>query len=252
MYDIDLKFFNRIDWQKDQFIPAHLHSCYELVYYDAVGECYFESQTISFVPNTFAIIPPDMEHSELHKIDGYTFFIGFETDKVLNNVPLLFSDNSRLVLNIVQQVYHEASRKGHCYSEMIDLLFNQLFIQIDRKKVKRTTATHSGDISYIFNYLCDNFGQKINVDGLLQRTNYSVGHARKLFKEKYGLCPKNFLVDFRLKKSYELITCSTMTCTEISSYCGFADSAQFSKLFKKKYGISPKKLRGDNQIKKPT
>lgn len=247
MYEIELKFFNRIDWRKDQLIAAHSHSCFELVYYNAIGECNFETKSLSFLPNTFAIIPPTMEHSELHRMDGYTFFIGFHTNKILNSEPLLFSDNNLYVQGIIQQIYHEASRKNYGYTEMITMLFNQLFIYIDRKS-RTNSLSHSKDISYIFNYICENFGQKIEIDELVQLTNYSGGHVRKLFKEKYGLSPKNFLIDFRLRKSYELISNSTMTCTEISSYCGFVDSAQFSKLFKKKYGISPKKLQFDNQL----
>lgn len=247
MYDIKLKFFNRIDWAKNQLIAAHSHSCYELVYYNAVGTCDFETTSFSFLPNTFTIIPPSMMHSELHKIDGYTFFIGFDTDKPLSDEPLLFEDDNSFVQGIIQRIYHEASRKNYGYVDMINALFNQLFIYIDRKN-RVTALPHSKDISYLFNYICENFSQKIDIDELTQFTNYSSGHVRKLFREKYGLSPKNFLIDLRLRKSYELITNSTMSCTEISSYCGFADSAQFSKLFKKKYGLSPKKLQYDTQL----
>ena len=78
---------------------------------------------------------------------------------------------------------------------------------------------------------------------LINSTNYSKSHFRRLFKNKYGISIHKYLIEVRLNKARSLLKNSNINCTNIASICGFSDNFSFSKLFKIKYGISPKQFQ---------
>ncbi len=66
---------------------------------------------------------------------------------------------------------------------------------------------------------------------------------KKGFKELFGTCVSQFMIDRKLQHAYELILNSDMSISEISSIAGYSYPQHFSKAFKKHYGKSPSKLR---------
>ncbi len=52
-----------------------------------------------------------------------------------------------------------------------------------------------------------------------------------------------YLLNFRLKKSLELLTNTTLTISAISEKCGFASAYYFSYSFKAEFGKTPSEYR---------
>ncbi len=66
---------------------------------------------------------------------------------------------------------------------------------------------------------------------------------KKGFKEIFGTCVSQFMIDRKLQHAYELIINSEMSISEISSLAGYSYPQHFSKAFKKHFGKNPSKLR---------
>ena len=57
-----------------------------------------------------------------------------------------------------------------------------------------------------------------------------------------------FLLDYRLEKSIEMLKDNNKTIQDIAIECGFNDANYFSKAFKKRYLMSPTSLKEKNTI----
>ena len=74
-------------------------------------------------------------------------------------------------------------------------------------------------------------------------------YMTRTFHEKFGISPKKYLMDMKLKKACRLLTTTTLSIAVISSSLGFDDQLAFSRIFRKEYGNAPseyrKKTRGE-------
>ena len=81
------------------------------------------------------------------------------------------------------------------------------------------------------------------MQGLADSFYLDEAYFSRLFKEKTGLSPKQYLLNVRLKRAKELLSETVYPIKEISTATGFSDPLYFSKLFLKKEGISPSLYR---------
>ncbi|MBO6607634.1 AraC family transcriptional regulator [Psychroserpens sp.] len=87
-------------------------------------------------------------------------------------------------------------------------------------------------------YIDNNLHKNLNLDLLSEMRFTSKFHLHRLFKRYYGLTPKQYLTDRRIKKSKEYLI-NGMSVTETCYAVGFESLGSFSKLFKDKIGKSP-------------
>lgn len=66
---------------------------------------------------------------------------------------------------------------------------------------------------------------------------------KKGFKQIYGTCVSQFMIDRKLQHAYELIINSDLSISEVSAIAGYSYPQHFSKAFKKHFGKTPSKLR---------
>ena len=64
-------------------------------------------------------------------------------------------------------------------------------------------------------------------------------YISKIFKEKTGDSPINYLIQIRLGKAKEMLEENRGSIRTIAAQVGYDDVYHFSKLFKKYYGVSP-------------
>lgn len=85
-------------------------------------------------------------------------------------------------------------------------------------------------VSDISNYLC------------LNRT-----YLTSLFNKHLNTSPQKFLMEFRIRKSEELLHQTDLPVGDIARSCGYSDPLAFSKSFKKFKGISPTLYRKEKR-----
>ena len=75
---------------------------------------------------------------------------------------------------------------------------------------------------------------------LSEKCAYSTDHLRVLFKNNYGVSPKEYQIRRIMAYAMELICGSSLMVSDVAEKCGFQDLSHFSKLFKKVHGLSPR------------
>lgn len=86
------------------------------------------------------------------------------------------------------------------------------------------------------------YAQKLELDDLALAAFMSRFHCVRIFKQLYGLTPRNYLRDMRIAKAKELLKQGhsiTDTCADV----GYESLSTFSNTFKKSTGYSPREFR---------
>lgn len=92
-------------------------------------------------------------------------------------------------------------------------------------------------------YLDMKYSEKIKLQEVAKKFNIHPNYMTRIFHEKFGCSPKQYLMDLKLKKACRLLTTTELPVSVISSSLGFEDQLTFSKVFKKEYQISPTRYR---------
>lgn len=103
-------------------------------------------------------------------------------------------------------------------------------------------------VNKIIKYLKANYDKKISLDQIASNMYLSPVYISKIFKEKTGDSPINYLIRIRLEKAKEMLEDDGNTSIrQIAADVGYDDVYHFSKLFKKYYGISPQNYRRNSR-----
>lgn len=95
-------------------------------------------------------------------------------------------------------------------------------------------------------FMEENYQRDITVEEVAGICRLNRNYFSKLFKEKMGCPPQEFLIRMRLSKSTELMRSSAAPIGEIASRCGYPNQLHFSRAFRKRYGMSPREWRSLN------
>jgi len=86
-------------------------------------------------------------------------------------------------------------------------------------------------------------GAELSPADLAARLQLNADYFRRLFRNTYGIPPRQWLVRRRLEAGADLLRESTSTVSEIAHLIGYLDVFQFSRRFKKEFGVSPLAFR---------
>ena len=92
-------------------------------------------------------------------------------------------------------------------------------------------------------YIQSNYKNAISLDEIAQMGNVSRSQCCKIFKGIMNKSPNDYLTEYRINKSVDLILETDMKMTEIAYECGFNGSSYFAEIFKKIMGVSPREYR---------
>ncbi len=83
-----------------------------------------------------------------------------------------------------------------------------------------------------------NDGQ-FHVEDLARRVGKSKSQLYRTLTSLTGYSPKEFVMDFRLRKASELLEARRGNVTEVAFEAGFSSAAYFSKSFLDRFGVLP-------------
>lgn len=81
------------------------------------------------------------------------------------------------------------------------------------------------------------------VNALQQAGNVCRSKCCAIFKQYLDHSPMNFLNQYRLQVSCQLLGKENLTITDIAGRCGFVHNSYYGQVFRQTYGCSPKEYR---------
>lgn len=239
------KLLKRIAW--------HAHNNFEIMYYyDTDGIFYFRETdsnntvSVKIHGNTLIVMPPNVLHSMTHNNEYNFTSINFSPDttddffkNLPKNTPVIVSDAAKKYVDDFNVVEKEFTDKKVFFEEVICTVLKRiLFSNSDTIADKNDNS-----IRQTKRYIDENFSSEIELSGLASQCGYSYSHFFRLFKNKYGVNPKEYITLKRLDTAKKLLTDTDLTFSEVSEYCGYNYYSVFFNQFKKHTGVSPLEYR---------
>ena len=152
---------------------------------------------------------------------------------VINSVPYMQEDLMRL-LNLHRQNNPYAQKA--CSSLMSALLYGILY-KLDKNEVSNEIVLN------VKKYIKNQFFNDIDNQKIADSLTYHPYYLNSVFKMHTGKTIHKYLMEYRVKKSCELLVATNMSIQDIAFACGFSNQTHFSAYFKKINKISPLNYR---------
>ena len=96
-------------------------------------------------------------------------------------------------------------------------------------------------------YINDNYlTAMIDCDELAKMCRISPSYYNRLFKKKFNMSPKQYILKKKLNYAIDLLTNTDLPITSVAKMSGFSSLYYFSKVFKNHYDISPQNYRDNH------
>ena len=100
-------------------------------------------------------------------------------------------------------------------------------------------------------YLEDNISNPALSNSILAgQIGFSEVYFRKVFKKQYGISPKQYILNVRIKMAKQLLSEHLSKISEISERCGFSSVYHFSRAFSSRVGMTPSEYAKQNKFLK--
>ena len=221
---------------KDRYLEIKNRPCYGLSFCADEG-CiiYNKSGTITRSTKNTAVILPMGQSYTLRNEEGGNFPIinficeePFTEDFIeikLKNPEIYLKEFDK-----IRTVWLTGSDKARLYS---------LFYGIISRLGAENEPVHpvlSKSISFIY----ENISNPDLTNTLLsERVKVSEVYFRRLFKEHFGITPKQYILNIRIEEAKRMLSEGISSISSISSACGFSSVYHFSRAFKISTGLTP-------------
>ena len=200
-----------------------------------------DGNEIILEPNHAVILPPDTPYSLRCDKDGVFPVINFLTmDPLCQRVTVLEITDIRFL----QQCYEDMKRlllvrenRAKCMSILYDILHHV------SQQNNRGILQDAVDRIYNSYHLPD-----ISIAQLAKDSQISEVYFRRLFKERFGMPPKQFIINLRIGKAKLLLSEGHLKIWAVSEACGFPDPYSFCRIFRQHTGMTPQEYRARNRI----
>jgi len=98
-------------------------------------------------------------------------------------------------------------------------------------------------IQTLVNYIHDHYHEDLSLGDISAAAHISAGECCRCFKSMLHTTPVEYLSDYRLAQSIELLNHSAYSVTEIAGMVGFHSASQYIRRFRNKHGKTPGEYR---------
>ncbi len=198
------------------------------------------------------------EEVTFYKADGKNpwsyLWIGFAGEQAdeylldlgLNSSQLVFqSDQGKDLKRIVAKMlsYHSPSQTDQYY---LQSLLYEFFAVLTKDARLANVTKETKESIYVqksINFIRNNYSSGIGVKDIAEHVCVSRSYLYKLFEETLQMSPKDFLTQFQISRSKELLTVTDLSIEGVAMSCGYGDALVYSKTFKKIMGMPPSVYR---------
>ena len=108
------------------------------------------------------------------------------------------------------------------------------------------TSTYVDTFKAMVTYISDNYPEKISLEDIAGAGNVGKTLCAKIFKQFTTKNPGEYLINYRIDKSMDLLKGSNLSITEIAYQTGFNSASHYTKTFREMTGCTPNHFRRGN------
>ena len=214
----------------------------ELIFHYS-GQCtvYFDDLAMEMKPNTIRFLPKgeakryDVVRREL----GECIFVCFSTDVPISECAFSIdtSQNEKFGTLFKKLFSTWVGKNNGYYFDSISILY-KIFAEL--QKSNPAPRQHFLKIKPAVDFIHERFLQEEpSISSLAAMCGIKESYFQRLFKERYGVSPKKYIIQLKVNHACELLRLERYSVTQIAELCNFSDLYFFSRQFKEYMGITP-------------
>ena len=178
----------------------------------------------------------------------------FETDFVKpfinSDIPYIhLSKDTLWQKNMVKYICEMCENKTKstsplCSQGYVHLLWKEL---VENTELAKTNQGNSDSklsvLKNMMSYIHNSYKEKISLNEIALSGGVSKRTCENIFAKYLNKTPMEYVTDFRLRKSIEMMLNSDMSILEISIETGFSGASYYAEVFRKAFGVSPAEYR---------
>lgn len=129
----------------------------------------------------------------------------------------------------------------------IQIALMEIWLEIyEHVRCPEEPEEHSRDIERIrtlMEYMQKHYMEKITLEDLAGEIHLCKSESCRLFKRYMKESMFEYLLDYRIGRSLELLRNSGMDVTQIAGHCGFSNPGYYARIFRRKMGCTPLEYR---------
>lgn len=196
-------------------------------------ECELADHSISFFPS-------DVNYIRTTKKDKLivVHFKSFSYHS--NEIEYFFPDDHGKYDILFKKILDVWNRKDTAYKHEASSILNTIFSELyrDNKPSDDIKSKINPSVQYIRQHC---YRTDFSLTEAAKKSHISETYFRKLFKKEFGISPKQYIINRRIRYASSLIIAGYHTLEEVAELCGYNDYKHFSVEFKKITGLSPSK-----------
>ena len=160
-----------------------------------------------------------------------------------------FAGNSRKEIDtLINSLLYEIESKNAYYYSVMQGIVNIIIIKMLRKaNALDFSEDGSGMWEDLLNYIDDNIEKKLTLSDLAKQCFYNPSYFSRVFKKKYGISFKEYIIKRRISYAMDLIEKTDLSINEIIKLSGFDDRSNFYSMFYKYTYKKPNEIRKENK-----
>jgi AraC-like DNA-binding protein len=124
-----------------------------------------------------------------------------------------------------------------------NLLFELYNASYNISLAKSITPVQETTVNQAIKYIRDNYSKDLSIDSISSEMNFSKYYFCKLFKKHTGTTVHQYVNEYRVHKSKELLTYSKLSINGVAISVGFKNTLTFSRAFKSFMHMTPSEYR---------
>lgn len=251
-------------FQTDIFIPSHWHRSLEISLIEnaevilQIGEKEYlieddftcvncgivhslKVKSLKKNPNCIILlISYDFIKSYCPEIDNVCFDLS--KNKNHDTLKVLYYKLRDLHLNKTSYSYLDITA---CILEILSHLLREY--QVPRNSIENKSYRNQEKFKEVLNYLHEHYTEELTLNYMSELFYVSKEYFSRQFHHYVGKTFRDYLVSFRLYKSYKDVVKSNMTIQDIARKHGFSNVRSFIKAFTEEYNETPLRYRKKSQ-----
>lgn len=170
----------------------------------------------------------------LESLDG--LFLSPEVDWQASLLALV---EKLISLNLEHPSYYELDTLSGLYSILRLLHEHMVFREIARN----SSFPNAEALMNMAAYIQQHYTEKITLQDIAAAGTMCQSKCCSLFQKMLRQSPMSYLQNYRIQKSFSLLSNSRMNVTEIAGMCGFNGASYFIEVFRRSTGMTPREFQ---------
>lgn len=213
--------------------------------------CFSDGNLLKTDKNDVFYLPKGSNYQVKSAVSGGCYAINFDLleDPELPPFRIRFS-NSASVMQLFKDAV-SAFKNGnpdaslHIRRSIYDIL---LLLQKEKQRSYLPSAKEKliePAVQIIHQAFTDN---SVTIRSLAASCGISEVYLRRLFLDRYGTSPKEYMINLRMEYAKRLLQSGQFSVSEVAEMCGYGDLSHFSREYSRRIGLSPKAYKNSHPV----